>query len=503
VSRSIESINKLSSKTVWVALFLGVVGVLTRIPFRAEILHHWDSVNFALAIEQFDVRLHQPHPPGTFVIYIMLGRLFNTFLHDPNASLVWLSVVLSGLGIVALFLLSEEWFGYKVGLTTALLTIVSPLVWFHGEVALSYLLEFFWVPLVVYFCYKMQTKSWWALLASALLIGMAGGVRPNTPVFLFPLWAIGIIIHKYPLRKILVALLVMGLGVLIWAVPMVMMSGGLMKYIEVMRWWQNQHLEESASLAGVAKNVIRFGMYMIYTLGLGLIPLAVATGRNLSDIVYLLKKDWRAQTLAGWILPATGYFTIIHLRQPGHTFTILPAFLLLTGLAIVSLSCERGPFRRNVWIGATAAVVIVNTLFFLIGPTYLFGDTRMLFTTPTWNAIHDYDTYVTVRLNTIRGAFSPEETAVLARGRNFRLPDFYLSDFQLPSLSHMLNSSPVRLEDPIHTLVILDDWTLPELPPSVTLQSVPLPNGEHLSYITWDETQVVKVGQDSFDIYDK
>jgi len=503
VSRSIESINKLSSKTVWVALFLGVVGVLTRIPFRAEILHHWDSVNFALAIEQFDVRLHQPHPPGTFVIYIMLGRLFNTFLHDPNASLVWLSVVLSGLGIVALFLLSEEWFGYKVGLTTALLTIVSPLVWFHGEVALSYLLEFFWVPLVVYFCYKMQTKSWWALLASALLIGMAGGVRPNTPVFLFPLWAIGIIIHKYPLRKILVALLVMGLGVLIWAVPMVMMSGGLMKYIEVMRWWQNQHLEESARLAGVAKNVIRFGMYIIYTLGLGLIPLAVATGRNLSDIVYLLKKDWRAQTLAGWILPATGYFTIIHLRQPGHTFTILPAFLLFTGLAIVSLSCQRGSFRRNVWIGATAAVVIVNTLFFLIGPTYLFGDTRMLFTTPTWNAIHDYDTYVTVRLNTIRGAFSPEETAVLAGGRNFRLPDFYLSDFQLPSLSHMLNSSPVTLADPIHTLVIFDHSAFSGLPTNVAIQFISLPDGELLRYITWDETQVVEISRNSLEIRDK
>jgi len=502
----------LGSGLVWVAMLVCVLGIVTRIPFRAQILHHWDSVNFALAMDHFDVRLHQPHPPGTFIIYILLGRLLNVFLRDPNASLVWLSVILSGLGIAALFLLGEEWFGRRTALTTALLAIVSPLIWFHGEVALSYTLEFLWVPLVVYACYKMQTRGWGALLTSALLIGMAGGVRPNTPVFLFPLWVLGVVVHKYSFRKVLVALLVMGLGVLIWAVPMVAMSGGLREYIEVMRWWQDQHMEDSASLAGVAENVIRFGTYVFYALGLGLIPLVVATGRglwkivrgnagrNLRGIARSLGRDWRAQVLAFWILPGTGYFTLIHLRQPGHTFTVQPAFILLAGLAIVSLALRKGAVRQTVWVTLTAAVTIVNALFFLLGPTYLFGDTRMLFTTPTWNAIRDYDTYVTVRLKAIREAFSPEETTVLASGRNFRLPDFYLSDFQVPSLSYQVNTSPVKLEDPIRTLVLFDDSVLPELPPDVDVQSVSLPGGELLRAITWDEGQVVEIGQNSITI---
>jgi len=504
MTRPVERLRSwIGSEAMWIAVLLCFVGIITRIPFRAQTLHHWDSVNFALAMDHFDVRLHQPHPPGTFVIYITLGRLFNAFLHDSNASLVWLSVVLSGLGTAALFLLGEEWFGRRVGLTTALLAIVSPLVWFHGEVALSYMLEFFWVPLVVYFCYKMQTRSWWALLASALLIGMAGGIRPNTPVFLFPLWVVGIIVHKYPLKKILVALLVMVLGLLIWAVPMLVMSGGLMEYIEVVHWWQNRHMEESASLFGVVVNVIRFGMYVIYALGLGLIPLVIATGRSLSDIVRSLRKDWRAQTLAGWILPGAGYFTIIHLRQPGHTFTIQPAFFTLTGLAIVSLARKKASFRQSVWIGVMAAVVVANALFFLIGPTYLFGDTRMLFTTPTWNAIHDYDIYVTIRLNAIREAFSPEETAVLARGRDFRLPDYYLSDFQLPSLSYLINTSPVTLEEPIRTLVIFDDSALPQLSVDSHLRSLPLPGGRRLQYVTWGEGQRVTLSQTELEIQDE
>jgi hypothetical protein len=491
------------SPDVSIALGLFVVTLLLRIPFRSQVLHHWDSVNFALALDHFDVRLHQPHPPGTFVIYVMLGRLFNVLLHDPNDSLVWLSVIFSGLGTVALFLLSKEWFGRKVGLSTALLTIVSPLIWFHSEVALSYMLEFFWVLLVVYSCYKLQTKSWWALLASALLIGMAGGIRPNTPVFLFPLWVMGIIIHKYPLKSVLLALLVVALGVLVWAVPMVALSGGLMEYIQIMRWWQNQHMEESASLSGVASDVIRLGTYIIYALGLGLVPLLVAAARRRLDIVRSLKRDWRAQVLAGWVLPGAAYFAVIHLRQPGHTFTIQPALLILTGLAIVSCARMTGPFRRNVWISVMIITVIANLLFFWIGPTYLFGDTRMLFTTPTWNTIHDYDSYVTSRLKVIRETFPPQGTAVVASGRNFRLPDFYLSDFQLPSLSHLIKMSPVTLADPIHTLVFFDDSVFSELGTSVSAQSVPLPGGENLLYITWDENEVVELSLNSLEILEK
>jgi hypothetical protein len=490
-------------RTLWIAGLLCAVGIAARIPFRAQILHHWDSVNFALALDHFDVRLHQPHPPGTFVIYILLGRLLNLFLHDPNASLVWLSVALSGLGTAALFLLGEGWFGRRVGLTAALLAVVSPLVWFHGEIALSYMLEFLWVPIVVYFCYELRTRSWWALLTSALLIGMAGGVRPNTPVFLLPLWLTGVLIHRYPLRNVLAALLAMGLGVLVWAIPMVVMSGGLAEYIEVARWWQSQHTEESASLYGVAENVVRFGAYTLYSLGLGAIPLVVAAGRHLPGILSRLRTDWRAQALAAWVLPATGYLTIIHLRQPGHTFTIQPALLLLAGLAIVALARRRGALKRTVWIGTTAVVLVANALFFLFGPMYLFGDTRMLFTTPSWSTIHGYDEYVTTRLTAIREYFSPQETAILASGRDFRLPDFYLSEFQLTSLSYQVNQSPVTLTPPIRTLVIFDDSAMPALPAGVMLQSVSLPDGEPLHYITWDEGQIVELDGDSLTIRDR
>ncbi len=507
---------------LWIATLFVFVGILTRIPFRSQILNHWDSVNFALALDHYDLRLHQPHPPGPFVIYIMLGRLFNYFLHENNAALVWLSIVLSGLGIAALYLLAEEMFDRRVALTTGLLALTSPMVWFHGEVALSYILEFFWVPPILYACYRMQKRSSGALLASALLLGLAGGVRPNTPVFLFPVWLLAVFFNRYPWKKVLLSFVFMGVGVLFWAIPMVVWTGGVRAYIEQFIWWQNQHTEESGSLFGVMEFVVRFGAYLTYTLGPGLLALAWAGWRALpggwrtlqNRLAPLVNRtapapgwrqrlnafwkqdwDWRWLVMAAWILPGSFYLTVIHIRQPGHTFTVLPGYILLTGAALASLTRT-----RRAWLGLSGLIVAVNGVFFLAAPEYLFGDQRMLFTTPSWNAIHNYDQDISMRLESIRANFPSAETTILANGRNFRLPSYYLKDYAFPALSYQIDSETVRLAAPIHYLVLFDDVALPPGASDLKLQSIPLPNGTPMRYLAWGSEQVVEISRQALTI---
>ena len=77
------------------AIALGVGTVLSRLPFQIDILNNHDAVNYALALDHFDMRLHQPQPPG-YPLYIILGRAFNLVFHDHLAALVWLSTVFSG-----------------------------------------------------------------------------------------------------------------------------------------------------------------------------------------------------------------------------------------------------------------------------------------------------------------------------------------------------------------------------------------------------------------------
>src|SRR6266545_4038152 len=56
--------TQLSAQDGLIAGTLAVLVLATRLPFRTQYLYNWDSGNFALALRQFDVTAHQPHPPG-------------------------------------------------------------------------------------------------------------------------------------------------------------------------------------------------------------------------------------------------------------------------------------------------------------------------------------------------------------------------------------------------------------------------------------------------------
>ncbi len=473
------------------ALLFFVLGILTRLPFRSHILNHWDSVNFALALKHFDITLHQPHPPGTFMLYLGLGKLFTFLIPEGNAALVWLSVVLSGLGVMGMYLLAEQLFGRSAGLWSGALSLTSPLVWYHGEVALSYILEFAWVPLVVYAIYRMEHRSAGWMLTASLLLGLSGGVRPNTPVFLFPLWAWAVWRSRYSWKQwILLGVLPGALGVLLWFLPMVALTGGLDKYIAVMQWWQAQHTAQSGTLTGIAEQSIRIGVYLFYALTAGLLALLWGAREYARRLPGLLRSNWRAQVLTLWILPGLLYLTFIHIRQPGHTFTVLPGILLVTALVLASGAAKGG------WPRALAGLALVSNLaFFLAAPPYLFGIQRMLFNTPSARAIRQYDAYVTVRLEALRENFAPQSTAVLANGRNFRLAAYYLPDFQALDLSARFDvgQAVTRLGPPVNTLVFFDMDVIPALDDALHWTTLPLPDGEMLAYLRWPAGQVLVI----------
>jgi len=80
-------------------LFLFVLTLLTRLPFRSHLLYDHDSVQFALGLRDYDVYLHQPHPPGYF-LYVHAAKLLNFFIGDANSSFVWISMIASACAVV-------------------------------------------------------------------------------------------------------------------------------------------------------------------------------------------------------------------------------------------------------------------------------------------------------------------------------------------------------------------------------------------------------------------
>src|SRR6266478_6405702 len=137
----------------FLAALLCLVGLALRVPFRSQFAYHWDSAQFVLAINEYDIRLSQPHAPGYF-LYVMLGRLVNSFVGDPHASLVWISVAFGSALPVIMYILATAMFGRREGLAAALFGMTSPQTWFHSCVALTYVLDAVLVCLAMLCCWR-------------------------------------------------------------------------------------------------------------------------------------------------------------------------------------------------------------------------------------------------------------------------------------------------------------------------------------------------------------
>src|SRR5207245_1570335 len=84
------------------ALGLSIITVLSRLPYRARMLYNWDAVQFALALNEYDVVKHQPHPPG-YILYVALGRLVHGLTGDAAGAYVLLAVALRQSLLLLLF----------------------------------------------------------------------------------------------------------------------------------------------------------------------------------------------------------------------------------------------------------------------------------------------------------------------------------------------------------------------------------------------------------------
>src|SRR5512145_1462179 len=196
------------------AIFFAL-GVFTRLPFTSKLLYHWDSINFALGMEHYDVRLHQPHPPG-YLLYVLLGRFLQIFFRDANTSLVVISLIFSGLTVAVVYALARRLFDLPTALIAGLFTLTSPAVWFYGEVGLTYILETFFVTAIALACLQALRGERRTVYVAAILLGLAGGIRQTTLVLMLPLLAF--VLLRWGWRERILGALALGIAVLAWLI---------------------------------------------------------------------------------------------------------------------------------------------------------------------------------------------------------------------------------------------------------------------------------------------
>jgi hypothetical protein len=345
-----SGVPRFSRRDWWTALALCAGAAVLYAATRTKLPYLWDSVEFALAIRNFNVALSQPHPPGYF-LYVMLGRLVNAFIGDPHASLVWLSIG-SGATLVAMvYLTGAAMFGRPAGLAAGLVTLSSPMIWFYSSVALTYVTDALLVCTLVLVCWRARARDvpWGFVVGIGALLAVIGGIRQQSVPGLSVVVVVTLWSHR-PLRwqKLTVALAVWAALTAAWVVPMLRMTGGWEAYRDALTQISRFHAHKTlwgGGLEAVTWNLFFAGLYCFDGLLLGVLFLPRARG---GGFVWL------------WVVPVFLLATLAgYTEAPGHVMTYLPGLLLLVGAAVAQL-------RRRAAV--LVSIVAVNVFAFVGWP---------------------------------------------------------------------------------------------------------------------------------------
>lgn len=442
-----------------VAIFLASLVVLTRIPFRTSMLYNWDSANFALALRQFDVTRHFPHPPG-YYYYVNLGRLIDFLVHDANASFVFESVAFSALAVVALYYLGKAMYDRTTGFIAALFLVFSVTFWSFGTVALAYVALAFFSTAAALFAYGIIFERRNKLLHLSLVYTAGGGFRPDLLLFLAPLWLASL--RGQWIGRVAAAGALVVAGFLLWFLPTIWLSGGLGEYlatfaaytsVDVMQRYSVLQNGPSALVTNV-KDTASYLFYGLYAtaalLALGLIASVFNIGNTARRGRWL---NGRHVFLAEWIAPMALFYAWIHVGDPGYAFTMLPALLILAARAVVAFvglvpkRLQQKGMAGGLVIGAiVGAVVLTNTAIFALHPRLL-----------TLQGIRQTDRSIAGRISYVRENYAPG-TVLLVSYDLYRHLLYYLPEHESVWLDVFARGESEKILKPeVERIIIVDE----------------------------------------------
>ena len=501
---------------------LAALTLLSRWPYRARMLYNWDAVQFALALREFDISKHQPHPPG-YLLYVALGRLLNIPLGDPNLAYVALAMLFSAVTTVAVYWLARALYDRVTAAAAATLLAVSPLFWFYGSVGLTYAGEAFGASLVAAFAYGALRGNPRALYGCAVALGLVGGIRQSVLVLLFPLCVACAFLGVRSVRRLLVAATLMVVAVLSWFLPMVWLTGGLRPYLRASTQLYGSVVLPTSVLGGSLDVTLAQARYVLASVIVGLGPLTLAV---FALPLYIRRAGWGRGDwfLVAWIVPPAAFYTLVHFGQAGYVLTFLPALVILLSrvlVEVVAAGSER--LRRPNWRwGLTAAALVplclLSTAFFVsarpvprefnhrTGGSWMWrakDEAHDWIMSRTAAALREHEAVIRTYVETIRAVYDPSDTALLTEVGNprsypwlrhamFYMPEYAIYQVQVgdsplgfyapQSAATMILTpgSTITVPRRIHQLVwFVDHWD-PAVPRPRGLQEIQLPYGRFL-----------------------
>jgi hypothetical protein len=371
---------------------LAVFSLAVHLAYLPPTLEDSDSVNFALGVRDFDVARHQPHPPG-YPVYIALAKLSTSALSmagvavpDVRGLAIWSAVAAGALPwLLFVFFATLPGDGNtRRAMIASVLTACSPLVWFAGVRPLSDLaglaaacgaLAALGSGLVFHEKQALTPKgsaTW--LVLGAFLAGVAVGFRVQMALLTLPLVAVALL--TVPRRRVAV-LAALTFGVAVWAVPLILLSGGPEGYLRALGSQAGEDLTGVVMLWTHPTPRVAFSAF-IHTFVrpwdsavLAGVVLALSAGG-------LLTLAWRAPKALALLLITFAPYALFHLlfQEPLTLRYALPLIPVIAYLAagVIAEADRRASTVTVVGLAAASlACGIPATRAFASGPSPIFG----------------------------------------------------------------------------------------------------------------------------------
>ncbi|MGE5701369.1 MAG: hypothetical protein ACM32O_02465 [Clostridia bacterium] len=377
-------------------LLLAVALFLYRLPYAGIFAESWDSVDFALALERYDIFDMQPHFPG-YPLYILLAKALLPLTADPVLALTWLAAATGSLSLFPFYVIAKEMIVSRLGTWFAvLLFAASPLLALASVQPMSETLGLFAVLTLEAFVIRAVTRSksnqLGATCIGATLFAALLGVRISYFAVGFVLLLPLLLLYRQrkAMAGFLLELIIIGCVFLAalaaWLLPTAATEGGLGPFLALGTAFTSGHFSDwggtslTSGMSGWQLMNIWVADRMLANGLLGIASLSATTRYNLLLacllIVLLLAGvlSSRLRSLAArpkltFLLLATVPYLLWMLlgqnsEKARHLLPLLPWLFILIGLGLDTLRdrANRSFSRFKLRYGLLLAVVATVTL---------------------------------------------------------------------------------------------------------------------------------------------
>lgn len=323
----------------------------------------WDAVDFALALDRFDLLAMQPHFPG-YPFFVFGAMVFHAFVDDPVHAYIWLNLVVSLSAYIPVYLIARAYVDNVKASVVATLILTMPFMWLVSAqpmseaMGIAVLWWFIWSVHVVRTKPSPRFYGYLPILLFAILMGV------RVSFFPFGLLLVGIWVDNWrnssqpitaKLRALFGALILTFLTQLTWIYALISSEGSLGGFIKLAKAFIQGHFSEwgggviATTMPVMERLTTLVGGHLIWTTMSGQ-SMALVVVLALLTVVVFVQALLNKSSLDNWhkllfiTLIAYGIWVFLgqNIEKPRHIAPLAGPLAMMLCLAI--LRQPRAPF---------------------------------------------------------------------------------------------------------------------------------------------------------------